>query len=84
MSSLHLLCSCLKTGRRAGISCQHSTMKAYMRLGQSSGQGNSCRDLHTNQKLDYTNQKLDYTKLKTMVMFYKPKPKGFFTNYKLW
>jgi hypothetical protein len=35
-------------------------MKAYMRLGQSSGQGNSCRDLHTNQKLDYTNQKLRY------------------------
>ena len=50
MSSLYLLSSCLKTGRRAGISCQHSTMKAYMRLGQSSGQGNSWRDLSTNQK----------------------------------
>ena len=34
----------LKTGRLAGISCQHSTMKAYILDGQSSGHGNNWRD----------------------------------------
>ena len=34
-----------KAGLLPGTSCQHSTMKAYIRLGQSSGQGSSWRDL---------------------------------------
>ena len=34
-----------KGGRLLGISCQHSTMKAYILLGQSSGHGNNWRDL---------------------------------------